>query len=85
MESHRRLAPNADRAAEGRQIPVGRLGTPQDMGKVAVFLASEGARFILGQTMIVDGGTTSWMPFGEQFRERSPAKFRLGQGYVPGM
>ena len=85
VESHRKLAPNADRAAAGREIPVGRLGTPQDMGKVAVFLASEGARFILGQTIVVDGGTTSWMPFGEQFRGRAPKEYRLGQGYVPGM
>ncbi len=85
VESHRKVASSAELEAEGRGIPVGRLGTPQDMGKVAVFLASEGARFIVGQTIVVDGGTISWMPFGEQFRRRAPKEYRLGQGYVPGM
>jgi len=83
VESHRALAPGMDVAAAGRQIPAGFLGEPEDVGRVAVFLASEGARYIVGQTIVVDGGTTSWMPFGEQFRERS--SLRLGKGYVPGM
>ena len=33
-----------------------RLGTPEDIGSVAVFLASEGAGFITGQAITVDGG-----------------------------
>ncbi len=85
VESHRALAPDADRAAEGRQIPIGFLGEPRDIGKAAVFLASQAARWIVGQTIVVDGGTTSWMPFGEQFRQRSVPGRRLGQGYVPGL
>jgi 3-oxoacyl-[acyl-carrier protein] reductase len=39
-----------------RAIPVGRLGEPEDVGYAALFLASEEARFITGQTLIVDGG-----------------------------
>jgi NAD(P)-dependent dehydrogenase (short-subunit alcohol dehydrogenase family) len=85
VESHRAIAPDADRAAEGRQIPIGFLGEPRDIAAVAVFLASDAARYIVGQTIVVDGGTTSWMPFGEQFRLRSAPSGRLGQGYVPGM
>ena len=85
VENHRALAPGADLAAAGRQIPVGFLGEPRDIGQAAVFLSSEAARCIVGQTIVVDGGTTSWMPFGEQFRERSNPAHRLGQGYVPGM
>ncbi|SLN12641.1 SDR family NAD(P)-dependent oxidoreductase [Oceanibacterium hippocampi] len=39
-----------------RQIPVGRLGTPADMGHVALFLASPMAGYVVGQTISVDGG-----------------------------
>ncbi|PMZ36905.1 3-oxoacyl-ACP reductase, partial [Pseudomonas sp. GW247-3R2A] len=39
-----------------RAIPQGRLGTPQDMANVALFLASPLASYVLGQTLLVDGG-----------------------------
>lgn len=39
-----------------RSIPVGMLGEPEDVGHAALFLASDDARFITGQTLIVDGG-----------------------------
>lgn len=38
------------------RIPVGRVGTPEDIGHVAVFLASDGASYISGTTIRVDGG-----------------------------
>ncbi len=38
------------------QTPLGRVGQPQDIGKAAVFLASEDANFITGHTLVVDGG-----------------------------
>jgi 3-oxoacyl-[acyl-carrier protein] reductase len=41
-----------------RHIPLGSLGEPEDIGYTAVFLASDAARFITGQTVIVDGGQT---------------------------
>lgn len=37
-------------------IPLGRLGTPEDMAGAALFLASPLASYIVGQTIIVDGG-----------------------------
>ncbi|RYD63458.1 MAG: SDR family oxidoreductase, partial [Sphingomonadales bacterium] len=37
-------------------IPAGRLGTPQDMAGAALFLASPLASYIVGQTLVVDGG-----------------------------
>src|SRR5260370_789440 len=37
-------------------IPMGRLGEPQDIADVIVFLASSGARYITGQIIGVDGG-----------------------------
>lgn len=38
------------------KIPVGRPGTPEDMAGAVLFLASNLASFIVGQTLIVDGG-----------------------------
>ena len=37
-------------------IPLGRLGTPDDIAPAVVFLASEEAGYISGQTLLVDGG-----------------------------
>ena len=36
--------------------PLGRIGTPRDVGRAVVFLASEASEFITGQTIWVDGG-----------------------------
>jgi 3-oxoacyl-[acyl-carrier protein] reductase len=38
------------------QVPLGRSAEPEDMAYVALFLASELARYITGQTIVVDGG-----------------------------
>lgn len=47
-----------------KQIPLGRVGQPDDVGAAAVFLASPGARYITGQMLFIDGGIlanqTSW-------------------------
>ncbi len=37
-------------------LPWGRLGTPEDIGKAAVFLASDDADYITGTSLLVDGG-----------------------------
>jgi len=43
----------------GRAIPLGRMGTPDDIASVAVFLASDQARYMTGHTVAVDGGLLS--------------------------
>ncbi|MBM4038342.1 MAG: glucose 1-dehydrogenase [Planctomycetes bacterium] len=83
VESHFRAAPGMSLEAVGKAIPVGFAGEPRDIARVAVFLASDDARYIVGQTLVVDGGTTSWMPFGDGFRRPMDAQF--GRGYVPGL
>jgi len=40
------------------KIPLGRLGSPEDVGAVVAFLASDAAAYITGQTLTVDGGMT---------------------------
>lgn len=39
-------------------MPVGRIGQPADIGKAAVFLASDDSSFMLGAELLVDGGMT---------------------------
>jgi NAD(P)-dependent dehydrogenase (short-subunit alcohol dehydrogenase family) len=41
-----------------RTTPVGRIGQPEDIADVVVFLCSDMARFITGQNIVVDGGLT---------------------------
>ncbi len=53
------LADPATRAGLIAGIPMGRLGTPEDLVGAAVFLCSESARFVTGQTLYVDGGRTA--------------------------
>ena len=45
-----------------RMHPIGRTGTPRDIGGVVVFLASEEAAFLTGQVLVVDGGRTAKLP-----------------------
>jgi 3-oxoacyl-[acyl-carrier protein] reductase len=42
----------------GRYTPIGRPGMPEEVGHVAVFLASEEASYVTGQMIVVDGGNT---------------------------
>jgi NAD(P)-dependent dehydrogenase (short-subunit alcohol dehydrogenase family) len=83
VENHHKIFGSYDREAFGRMIPSGFPGEPADIAKVATFLASDDARYIVGQTLIIDGGTTSWMPFGDGFRK--PMDVQFGHGYVPGL
>ena len=46
----------ARRAKIFGRIPMGRLGTPEDIGWACAFLASPAARYITGQVLLVDGG-----------------------------
>ena len=51
--------PGYSREDWGSRIPAGRVGFPSDIGPLAAFLCTEGASYITGQIIWVDGGMTS--------------------------
>ena len=51
------LAPGAD--AVGRALPLGRIGAPEDMAGIAVFLAARASSYITGAVIPVDGGVST--------------------------
>ena len=52
--------PQADKDAYFSTIPTGRWGNPEEVGWAAVYLASQEAGFVTGQTLAVNGGRTCW-------------------------
>jgi 3-oxoacyl-[acyl-carrier protein] reductase len=48
------VGPDADKC--GEYIPMGRIGEPEDIADVIQFLASNAARYMTGQVVVVDGG-----------------------------
>lgn len=61
VERYYRTMPNYDRNATGKKIPIGRVGVPEDVAPLAVFLASDDASYITGETILVDGGLIARM------------------------
>lgn len=49
---------DAARAAFVARQPMGRLGSPEEIAGLAVYLASDAAQFITGQAVVIDGGLT---------------------------
>lgn len=56
---YERLQPGEKKKQVGAAVPYGRMGTPQDLVGMAVFLASAEADYVVAQTYNVDGG--NWM------------------------
>jgi gluconate 5-dehydrogenase len=42
------------------QIPLGDFGQPEDLGPLAVYLASDASRYMTGAALVIDGGYTLW-------------------------
>ena len=63
-----------------RTLPLGRSGTPLDIARLAVFLCSKESEFVVGQTLVADGGTTALMSLFPDFR--SPSSARFGTQYL---
>ena len=83
VENHLKVLGEFDQQSAARTIPAGVIGAPHDVGKLAIFLASAESRYIVGQTMVIDGGQLAIMPNTGDFRE--PRQEQWGQGYVVGL
>jgi len=57
--------PAAARAAAGKLHALWRIGRPEEVSRVAVFLASDEASFMTGSAVVVDGGFGSGLPPGD--------------------
>ena len=45
-----------------RAQPIGRMGTPEEVAELALYLCSDAAGFITGSNFPIDGGTTTLRP-----------------------
>jgi glucose 1-dehydrogenase len=50
-----------------RHIPMGKVGSPEEIARAIAFLASEEAGYVTGQTLFVDGGLTLYPDFAEDW------------------
>jgi NAD(P)-dependent dehydrogenase (short-subunit alcohol dehydrogenase family) len=55
-EMNKQARDHADEVA--KRVPVGRIGTDEDMAGAAIFLASRAGDYVVGETVVVDGGVT---------------------------
>jgi 3-oxoacyl-[acyl-carrier protein] reductase len=69
------LDPDLDVRAEmdqrGRRLPVGRVGRPDEFAAAVSYLAGDGAEFVTGQMLVLDGGGPA--PFPLPRPEEEPA------------
>jgi len=83
VENHYKTLGEVDLKKAADQIPAGFVGTPEDVGRLAVFLASDEARYIVGQTYTIDGGQMNIMASSGDIHARRQQTF--GKDYVPGL
>jgi NAD(P)-dependent dehydrogenase (short-subunit alcohol dehydrogenase family) len=52
--------PGAERRKRALEIPLGRMGRPEDVAHLAVYLASEESSWVTGAALPLDGGLTAY-------------------------
>jgi len=80
VENHPKVIPEYIPGARSKRIPIGFKGEPCDIASLAIFLASESSRYIIGQTIVVDGGLIGYLPMTDDFT--TPLSSTFGKGYV---
>lgn len=81
VENHRKvLGESFDVSEAGKAVPAGFIANARHIARVAIFLASDDSAYIIGQTIICDGGQTSILQLTGDFRQ--PRKERWGVNYV---
>jgi NAD(P)-dependent dehydrogenase (short-subunit alcohol dehydrogenase family) len=84
VENHRTtLGEDFDVEAAGRGLPTGFIGSADDIASLAIYLASDESRYIVGQTIVCDGGQLLVMPLTGDFRGRRAEKW--GGRYLKGL
>ncbi|MGH9028398.1 MAG: SDR family oxidoreductase [Acidimicrobiales bacterium] len=61
------------------RAPLGRMGEPDEIAKVVVFLSSDLASYVSGQTVVVDGGATAQFAMGQLRADLIPDNATLEQ------
>ena len=81
VENHEKvLGGEFDWGTAERGLPAGFIGIPADIGKLAIFLSSDESRYIIGPTLVADGGQLAIMPNSGDFR--GPSEYQWGKDYV---
>ena len=62
------------------KVPAARYGLPIDVARLVAFVCSDAASYMVGQTLVLDGGTTALMSLLPDFRTESDARF--GEKYL---
>jgi glucose 1-dehydrogenase len=72
-------APEATASRQRSRAPLGRMGEPDEVAKVVVFLSSDLASYISGQTIVVDGAATAQYVMGPMRADQIPDNATLEQ------
>lgn len=72
------LGDGFDAAAAGAGLPAGFIGSPAYIGRVSIFLASDESRYIIGRTILADGGQCCILPLTGDCRTRRTEQYGVG-------
>lgn len=74
VESFYTEIPDFDPVAVGKLIPYQRMGKPLDITKGCVYLASEDSDYMIGQILVIDGGTMARLALPDHRKEEKERK-----------